>query len=61
MAEQISFVKACMQFFSEGKYGRRVEIPEFKALTHEDKVELREMLISEGYDVAEVSTQVTSE
>jgi hypothetical protein len=30
---------------------RKIEIPEFKALTQQDKVELREMLIAEGYEV----------
>ena len=52
--EQISFVKACIDFFSKEPFGRKVQIPEFKALTYEDKVELREMLIGEGYNVAEI-------
>jgi hypothetical protein len=34
-------------------FGRKIEIPEFKALTTEDKTELRQMLIAEGYDVRE--------
>lgn len=45
---QVSIVAAIRDYFSD----RKMEIPEFKALTHQDKVELREMLIAEGYDVA---------
>lgn len=45
---QVTIVAAIRHYFND----RKVEIPEFKALTHEDKVELREMLIAEGYDVA---------
>jgi hypothetical protein len=44
-----SFVKVCQEFFSAGKYGRKVEIAEFKALTTPDKIELSEMLNSAGY------------
>lgn len=54
MAEQISFVKATKAFFEEGRHGRKVEISEFKALDQKDKVELRDMLIGQGYDVAEL-------
>lgn len=54
MAEQISFVKATKTFFENGKYGRKVEIAEFRALTTEDKTELRDLLIQEGFDVAEL-------
>lgn len=46
----VSFVKACIDYFSTGQHGRKLEIPEFKQLTQEDKVELRELLIGEGYD-----------
>lgn len=52
--ERMSFVKACQTFFTEGQHGRKIEIPEFRALSHEDKLELREMLIGEGYDVMEI-------
>jgi hypothetical protein len=52
---QVSFVKACIEFFSTGKYGRKVEIKEFQALTRKDKEELRTLLINEeGIDVAPV-------
>jgi len=54
MAEPVSFVRACRTFFETPPHARKVEIPEFKALSHEDKVELREMLIAEGIDVAEL-------
>jgi len=47
--EKKSFVKACQEFFSGGRYGRKVEIVEFKALTNDDKFELSEMLNSAGY------------
>jgi hypothetical protein len=47
----VSLVKSCQEFFSMGRHGRKIEIPEFKALTRQDKEELREMLIGEGYDV----------
>jgi hypothetical protein len=47
--ETKSFVKSCQEFFSGGKYGRKVEIVEFKALTSNDKFELSEMLNSAGY------------
>jgi hypothetical protein len=52
--EQVSFVKACQLFFSEGEYGKKIEITELKALTRADREELRELLIGEGYDVAEL-------
>lgn len=44
-----SIIAALRDYFAEE---RKIEIPEFKALTYQDKVELREMLIEEGYDVA---------
>lgn len=49
MTEQMSFIRAMQDFFKDAK---KIEIPEFKTLTHEDKVEFREMLIAEGYNVA---------
>lgn len=55
---KVSFVKACQDFFTSEPFGRKIEIPEFKALSHEDKVELREMLIKEGYDVGELGESV---
>jgi hypothetical protein len=51
----VSLVKACQDFFSTGGHGRKIEIPEFKALTDKDKEELREMLIAEGYQVKEIT------
>lgn len=45
---QVSVIQALRDFFND----RKIEIPEFKALTTQDKVELREMLIAEGYEVA---------
>jgi len=48
--EKKSFVKAAIQFFSSGPYGRKVEIKEFQALTNKDKAELSEMLIAAGHD-----------
>jgi len=49
--EPISLVKACQEYFSSPPHGRKIEIPEFKALTQEDKLELREMLIGQGYNI----------
>jgi hypothetical protein len=49
MAEQMSFVRAIKDFFERD--GRKVEITEFKALSDADKVELRDLLIAQGYDV----------
>lgn len=46
--EQISIVSAIRDYFND----RKIDIPEFQALTYQDKVELREMLIAEGYNVA---------
>jgi hypothetical protein len=40
----ISFVKAAQEFFSAPPFGKKVEIPEFKALTTEDKIELSALL-----------------
>jgi len=51
MAEPLSFVKATKDFFENGQHGRKVDISEFKALTSEDKVELRDLLMKEGYEV----------
>ena len=50
---QVTLVAAIRHYFSD----RKMEIPEFKALTQEDKVELREMLIAEGYDIAPLIAQ----
>lgn len=60
MTVAISFVKAAQDFFTKDPHGRKIEIPEFKALTREDKEELREMLIGEGYDIQPLP-EVTSE
>ena len=59
MEEQVSFVKACQDFFTKPPFSKRIEISEFKDLTQQDKVELREMLIAEGYDVRELSRELT--
>ena len=54
----ISFVKACQDYFTNGKHGKKIEISEFKELTQEDKIELRDLLIQEGYNVNELVTAV---
>jgi hypothetical protein len=59
LSEPISFVKACQDFFTKPPHGKKVEIPEFKDLTYEDKVALREMLIAEGYNVTPLKEQET--
>lgn len=58
--EKVSFVRACQDFFSKPPFAKKIEIVEFKALTREDKVELREMLIDEGYDVEPLPQPVQS-
>ena len=55
---KVSFVKACQDYFTNEPFGRKIEIPEFKALSQEDKLELRDMLIEQGYDVAELGQPV---
>ena len=45
---ECSFIAAIRDYFTD----RKVEIVEFKALSQQDKIELREMLIAEGYNVA---------
>lgn len=55
---RVSFVKACQDYFTSEPFGRKIEIPEFKALSTEDKHELRGMLIEQGYDVAEFGEQI---
>lgn len=56
--EKLSFVKACQDFFTKPPHGKKIEISEFKDLTREDKLEIREMLIAEGYDVLEIGEVV---
>jgi len=49
----VSIVKGIQTYFSEGRHGRKVEMPEFKALTEQDKRDLRAMLVEEGFDIDE--------
>jgi hypothetical protein len=51
MAEAVSLVKALKDYFGDHPGGLRF-IAEFQALTTQDKADLREMLIAEGYDIA---------
>lgn len=53
---EVSIVKALQDFFTSPPFGRKIEIPEFKALNDKDKNELREMLIEKGYNVAPLKT-----
>lgn len=39
-----SFIKVCQRYFSAPPFARKVEIPEFKALSTQDKIELSGML-----------------
>jgi len=48
MAE-VTLAKACMDYFSPD---RKLTTMEYKELTHQDKVELREMFIAEGMEIA---------
>jgi hypothetical protein len=43
-----TFVRAVQDFFSAPPHGRKVEIPEFKALSIQDKIELSAMLSEAG-------------
>lgn len=61
MAEQITLVKAAQDFFSKQPHGKKIEISEFKNLTYQDRLELRKMLIAEGYDVADVKPPSSEE
>jgi hypothetical protein len=58
MTEPLSFVKAVKTYFENGQYGRKVDISEFKALTQDDKVELRDLLIQEGFEVIPLGAPV---
>jgi hypothetical protein len=49
-----SLVKELQLFMSEGKYGKKISIQEFRELTDQDKVDFREMLIGEGKQVDEL-------
>lgn len=48
--EKRSYVKAIQEFFSAPPFGRKVEIPEFKELSTQDKIELSEMLNAAGHE-----------
>lgn len=45
---QVSIISAIRDYFND----RKLEISELKNLTFQDRAELREMLIAEGYDIA---------
>jgi hypothetical protein len=51
MAEEISLVKACMDYFSED---RKLTKTEYQELSREDKEELRKMFIESGLNVAPI-------
>lgn len=57
MAE-MSVIAAIREFFGTGRFGRKVEIPEFKELNDKDKQDLREMLIGQGYDIPPIPEKV---
>lgn len=54
MTEPISFIKACQDFFTKEPNGLKISIDEFKKLTHQDRVDLRNELIRQGYNVEEL-------
>lgn len=60
MSEPLSFVKATKRFFESDPHGRKVEISEFKALSQEDRVELRELLIEQGLNVLPLGVSTTA-
>jgi hypothetical protein len=49
---KVSFIAATRDYFND----RKIEISELKALSTQDKQELRELLIAEGYDVDELGS-----
>ena len=51
MAEAVSLVKACREYFETEPHGRKFEIAEFKALTATDKAQLSDWLTAEGYEL----------
>jgi hypothetical protein len=60
MAEPVKFTVALMQYFA--KDGRKMTATEYKELTYQDKLDLREMLINEGIDVGPVpEPKITTE
>ena len=58
MAEPITLAKACMDYFSPDK---KLTTQEYRELTHQDKVELREMFVAQGLDIAPLVPPKTDE
>ena len=58
--DKVSFIKACQDYFSTGEHGKKIDIPEFKKLSREDKVELHKLLTEEGYKMDPL-VEITSE
>jgi len=54
-----SWVSALQDFFKKDPYPQKVQITEFKSLNQQDKHDLREMLIAEGYDVLPIVERET--
>ena len=48
MAEEITLAKDCMDVFSPS---RKMTTQEYRELTHQDKEDLREAFIKEGYNI----------
>jgi hypothetical protein len=46
MAEEITLAKACMNYFTP-----KMTTTEYRELSHEDKVSLREEFIKEGFNI----------
>lgn len=59
MSEPVTLAKACMDTFSTE--GQKLTTIEYKELSHQDKVELREMFIAEGRDIAPIQPPKTDE
>jgi hypothetical protein len=51
---EVTFIKALRDFFVNDR--RPLTVPEMKALTTQDREELREELIKVGYDVVPLGT-----
>lgn len=53
----VSWIKAAQDYFSNGEHARPVFVPEFKALSAQDKIELHAMLADAGYDLEPIKVK----
>lgn len=58
MAEEITLAKACMDVFSPS---RKLTTQEYRELTQQDKEDLRDLFIKEGYNITPLKAPVETE